>query len=166
MSQAELAQNGQTAFVVFDEAIRQSHKLIEGYFTLELVKQGDTLASLAANAGLDASNLPKTVATYNGYVTAKNDPDFGRADMARQITAPPYYAIEVKPGIHFTMGGIRINGRTQVMSKQGQPIPGLFAAGEVTGGVHGANRLGGNSMTALFTFGPIAGREAVAYIKT
>ena len=64
------------------------------------------------------------------------------------------------------MGGIRINARTQVMSKQKQPIPGLFAAGEVTGGVHGGNRIGGNSMTALFTFGPIAGREAVSYLKS
>ena len=166
VSQAELAQKGQSAFVVFDQTVRQSHKLIEGYFTLELVKQGDTLASLAANAGVDPANLAKTVTAYNGYVAAKKDADFGRVTMARQITAPPYYAIEVKPGIHFTMGGIRINGRTQVMSKLGDPIPGLFAAGEVTGGVHGANRLGGNSMTSLFVFGPIAGREAVAYIKT
>lgn len=62
-------------------------------------------------------------------------------------------------------GGIRINTRTQVISGQKQPIPGLFAAGEVTGGVHGGNRLGGNSMTALFTFGPIAGREAAAVAK-
>ena len=109
--------------------------------------------------------LARTVADYNRYQAAKNDPDFKRQDMARPIVKPPFYAIEVAPGIHFTMGGIRINGRTQVMSQARQPIAGLFAAGEVTGGVHGANRLGGNAMTALFTFGPIAGREAVAYLK-
>ena len=63
------------------------------------------------------------------------------------------------------MGGVRINSRTQVMKPSKQAVPGLFAAGEVTGGVHGANRLGGNSMTALFTFGPLAGREAAAYSK-
>ena len=85
--------------------------------------------------------------------------------MARPIRTAPFYAIEVKPGIHFTMGGIRINTRTQVIGGQKRPIPGLFAAGEVTGGVHGGNRLGGNSMTALFTFGPIAGREAAAVAK-
>ena len=86
--------------------------------------------------------------------------------MPRAIRTPPYYAIEVKPGIHFTMGGVRINARTQVMTPDKKPIPGLFAAGEVTGGVHGANRLGGNAMTALFVFGPIAGREAAAVAKS
>lgn len=164
-SMAVLAQNGQTAFVVFDQDIRQARRMVEGYFHLGLAKEGDTVAALAANAGLDAGNLAQTVAAYNGYVAAKKDPDFGREDLPRQIAKPRFYAIEIKPGIHFTMGGIRINGRTQVVSKQKQPIPGLFAAGEVTGGVHGGNRIGGNSMTALFTFGPIAGREAAAYVK-
>jgi fumarate reductase flavoprotein subunit len=85
--------------------------------------------------------------------------------MPRALAKAKFYAIEVKPGIHFTMGGVRINTRAQVMSRHKQPIPGLFAAGEVTGGIHGANRIGGNSMTTLFTFGPIAGREAAAYVK-
>jgi fumarate reductase flavoprotein subunit len=165
-SMAVLAQPGQTAFVVFDQDIRQARSIVEGYFHLELVKEGDTLAALAASAGLDAGNLAKTVESYNGYVVAKKDPEFGKADLPRQISRPRFYAIAVKPGIHFTMGGIRINGRTQVMSKQKQPIPGLFAAGEVTGGVHGGNRIGGNSMTALFTFGPMAGLEAAAFVKS
>ena len=164
-SAAELAQTGKTAFVVFDQGVKQSMTMMEGYFHLDLVKEGATLDALAARIGVDAGNLTKTVETYNRYQAAKHDDDFQRDDMARPLNRPPFYAIEVKPGIHFTMGGIRINGRTQVMSRQKQPIAGLYAAGEVTGGVHGANRLGGNSMTALFTFGPIAGREAAARAK-
>jgi fumarate reductase flavoprotein subunit len=160
-----LQQNGQMAFIVFDENLKQRRKMIEGYFHLGLVKEGDTLESLAKAAGMDAANFVRTAETYNSYQAAKSDPEFKRADLPLPLARPKFYAIAVKPGIHFTMGGIRINGRTQVMSRQKQPIPGLFAAGEVTGGVHGGNRIGGTSMTALFTFGPIAGREAAAYVK-
>jgi fumarate reductase flavoprotein subunit len=164
-SAAVLKQTGKTAFVVFDDTVKQSMKLMEGYFHLDLVKEGATPAALAQRIGMDGTNLARTIEAYNGYQAAKRDAEFERDDMARPLVKPPFYAIEVKPGIHFTMGGIRINGRAQVMSQTMQPIPGLFAAGEVIGGVHGANRLGGNSMTALFTFGPIAGREAAAYLR-
>ena len=166
VSAAVLAQKGQTAFIVFDDELRQRRKMYEGYFRLGLVKQGDTLEALAAKVGMDAANLVSTVEAYNRYQALKQDPEFQRGNLPVPIVKAPFYSIEINPGIHFTMGGIRINGRTQVMSKQKQPIPGLFAAGEVTGGVHGGNRLGGNSMTALFTFGPMAGREAVSYLKS
>lgn len=72
-----------------------------------------------------------------------------------------YYAIEVTPGIHHTMGGIVINTKSQVLDKDGNVIPNLFAAGEVTGGVHGANRLGGNALADITTFGRIGADEAV-----
>lgn len=165
VSAAELLQTGKTAFLIFDEGIKNSMGMIEGFFHLGLVRQGASLEALAKIIGVDASQLPGTVDAYNKYQAAKHDPDFERDDLARPVAKAPFYAIEVNPGIHFTMGGIRINKRTQVMSLNKQPIPGLFAAGEVTGGVHGANRLGGNSMTALFTFGPMAGREAAALVK-
>ena len=164
-SAAVLSQVRKTAFLVFDDGVKGSMSMMEGYFHLDLVKQGATLEALASRCGIDVANLAKTVGNYNHYQAEKKDPEFARDDLARPIAKPPYYAIEVNPGIHFTMGGIRINARTQVMSRGKRPLPGLFAAGEVTGGVHGHNRLGGNSMTALFTFGPIAGREAVAYVK-
>ena len=92
---------------------------------------------------------------------AKDDTEFKRPDMPRAIRTPKFYAIEVKPGIHYTMGGLKINAETQVIDKNGKPIPGFFAAGEVTGGVHGANRLGGNSISETITFGRIAGANAV-----
>ena len=164
-SAAVLAQTKQTAFLIFDEGIKKSMKMMEGFFHLGLVTEGESLAALGKKIGVDATALPQTVATYNQYQAAKDDPDFKRDDLARPIATGPFYAIEIKPGIHFTMGGVRINSRTQVMKPSKQAVPGLFAAGEVTGGVHGANRLGGNSMTALFTFGPQAGREAAAYSK-
>ncbi|MCW5592893.1 MAG: flavocytochrome c [Burkholderiales bacterium] len=165
-SAAVLAQKGRTAFLVFDEGVKGSMSMMEGYFHLGLVREATTLEALAARCGIDAANLASTVEAYNRYQAQKHDAEFERDDMARPIARPSYYAIEVNPGIHFTMGGIRINGRTQVMSRDKRALPGLYAAGEVTGGVHGANRLGGNAMTALFTFGPIAGREAASYAKT
>jgi fumarate reductase flavoprotein subunit len=136
--------------------------MMEGYFHLHLVKLAPTLTALAKEIGVNPSALVKTVDAYNQYQAAKHDPDFDRDDMPRPIKTGPFYAIEIKPGIHFTMGGVRINEKTQVLTPDKRPIPGLYAAGEVTGGVHGGNRLGGNAMTALFTFGPIAGREAAA----
>ena len=80
--------------------------------------------------------------------------------MPRPLTEAPYYAVMVTPAVHHTMGGLRINTEAQVLNHQGNVIPGLFAAGEVTGGVHGGNRLGGNAMADIVTFGRIAGRNA------
>jgi fumarate reductase flavoprotein subunit len=164
-SAAVLAQPGKTAFVVFDQALKDSMELVEGYFHLHLVREGNTPEELAGRIGANPANLRQTIETYNGYQAAKKDAEFSRSSMPRALAKAKFYAIEVRPGIHFTMGGVRINTRAQVMSRHKQPIPGLFAAGEVTGGIHGANRIGGNSMTTLFTFGPIAGREAAAYVK-
>ncbi len=96
---------------------------------------------------------------------AKKDDDFARKDMPRTIAKPPFYAVEVAPAVHHTMGGLTINTETEVLTSDAKPIPGLFAAGEVTGGVHGANRLGGNAMADIAVFGKIAGAKAAAYIK-
>ena len=165
VSAAVLAQTGQSAFLIFDAGIRSSMKMMEGFFHLGLVKEGASPQDLAARIGVDASRLGPTLEQYNQYQAAHRDPEFARDELTRPIAQAPFYAIEINPGIHFTMGGIRINTRTQVMTPHKQPIRGLFAAGEVTGGVHGANRLGGNAMTALFVFGPIAGQEAAAQAK-
>ena len=159
-SAAILEQPGKSAFLVFDEGIRKSLKQIEGYIHLDLVKEGATVPDLAKAVGVPAGELEKSLAAYNAAVDAKNDPVFKRSDMPRAIRTQPFYAIEVKPGIHYTMGGLRINAQTQVLNRDGKPIPNLYAAGEVTGGVHGANRLGGNSISETITFGRIAGANA------
>ena len=72
----------------------------------------------------------------------------------------PYYAVNVGPRIHHCMGGVKINSDAQVISTDGTPIPGLYAAGDVTGGIHGANRLGGNAVADIVVFGRIAGENA------
>ncbi len=76
-----------------------------------------------------------------------------------------YYAIKIAPGIHYTMGGVKINTKTEVINTENQPITGLYAAGEVTGGLHGQNRIGGNSVAEIIIFGRQAGIQAAAYAK-
>ena len=94
--------------------------------------------------------------------STREDLDFGRKadEMPRPLTEGPYYAIEVEPVIHHTMGGIKINSRAEVVDRTGKPVPGLYAAGEVTGGIHGGNRLGGNAVADIIVFGQIAGMSA------
>ena len=82
--------------------------------------------------------------------------------MDHDLSQAPYYAIKIAPGIHHTMGGLVINTDTQVLNEQGEAIPNLYAAGEVTGGVHGGNRLGGNAVSDIVVFGKIAGINAAA----
>lgn len=160
VSAAILEQPGESAYLLFDEAIHQSLKQITGYFHLGLVVEGETLAALAENLKIPAEKLEATVSAYNQAFESKNDAAFQRPDIPKPIKEPPFFAIEVMPGVHYTMGGLKINTETQVINTSGQPIPGLFAAGEVTGGVHGANRLGGNSISETITFGRIAGEQA------
>jgi fumarate reductase flavoprotein subunit len=164
-SAAVLKQTGGSAFLVFDEGIRQSLKQIEGYFHLELVREGKTLEELARVIGVDGANLARTVEAYNRYQAAKADAEFKRPDMPRSIMRPSFFAIGVRPGVHYTMGGVAFNAKAEVLRGSGATIPGLYAAGEVTGGVHGANRLGGNSVSETITFGRIAGAEGVRYLK-
>ncbi|MGE5789009.1 MAG: flavocytochrome c [Myxococcales bacterium] len=164
VSATVLAQTGKTAFLVFDQTVRQNLAQSQGYFELGLVTEGNTIEELATAIGVPAGALVATIARYNqAYSTASNqlDPDFQRP-IPHPIDAPKYYAIEVKPGVHYTMGGLKINQRTQVISTDGSTIDGFYAVGEVTGGVHGADRLGGNSISETITFGRIAGANAAA----
>ena len=164
-SEAILHQTGKSAYLIFDEAIRKSLKQIDGYFHLELVKEGATIKELAAALKMPADTLEASIETYNKAVDAKTDAEFKRPDLPRALRTAKYYAIEIKPGVHYTMGGLKINTDTQVMAKDGKPIAGFYAAGEVTGGVHGANRLGGNSISETITFGRIAGANAAKLAK-
>ena len=104
---------------------------------------------------------------YQEYQATGEDLEFGRNgnEMPRPLTQAPFYAIEVEPVLHHTMGGIKINSNAEVVNKSGNPVPGLYAAGEVTGGVHGGNRLGGNAVADIIVFGQIAGTSAVNYSK-
>ncbi len=123
-------------------------------------KKGDTLAELAEAIGVPADKLEKTVADYNGYVENGNDP-FGRLSFSGKITTGPYYAYPRSPAVHHTMGGVRIDESAHALDKDGNPIPGLYCAGEITGNIHGGNRLGGNAIVDFTVFGRIAGESIV-----
>lgn len=167
MSAAILNQKGKTAFLLFDQGVRESLKAIEGYAKKGLLTEGATLSELAEKLSIPAAELENTVKNYNGYQAAGKDNEFGRAasDMVRPLVKSPYYAVEVAPAVHHTMGGIKINTKSEVLNNSGDVIPGLFAAGEVTGGVHGANRLGGNAVADICIYGRTAGSSAVDFIK-
>ncbi|MEJ5184475.1 MAG: flavocytochrome c [Rectinemataceae bacterium] len=157
-----LEQENKIAYLVFDTSVRKSLSAIEGYIKAGFVLQAETPAALAALMGGDPATLTSTIERYNRFVASRKDADFNRADMPRALSQGPYYAIKVTPAIHHTMGGVRINTSAQVLREDGSSIPGLFAAGEVTGGVHGGNRLGGNALADIVTFGRIAGENAAA----
>ena len=109
---------------------------------------------------MDGEVLKATVDTYNEGMKNGSD-EFGKAASADAVIAQgPFYASLRTPTVHHTMGGIRINTQAQVLDESGEVIPGLYAAGEVTGGIHGNNRLGGNAYSDIMTFGRIAGLNA------
>lgn len=165
MSEAILNQTGGTAYLMFDTSIRKSLKAIETYAEQGLLTEGATIAELAQKLGIPEAALEKTVADYNTYVTNGNDPDYGRkaSEMPRALVEGPYFVVEVGPAIHHTMGGLKINTKAEVINNSGNAIPALYAAGEVTGGIHGANRLGGNAVADITVFGKIAGEQAAKY---
>ncbi len=166
VSAAELEQEGQYAYIIFDQNLRDHLKAIEKYVKANLTVQADTIEGVAEQLGIDPAVLAKTLADWNEIVRNQRDTQFGRTTgMNADLTTPPYYAIKIAPGIHHTMGGIKIDTAAQVINTEGQPIPGLFAAGEVVGGVHGGNRLGGNAVADIVIFGRIAAQSALDYIK-
>lgn len=124
--------------------------------------KGETLDELAEAMGVPADNLKAAVEEFNKHVESKEPDEFGRTLYETPIDNGPFYAGPRMPTVHHTMGGVRINAAAQVIDENGQIIPGLFAAGEVTGGIHGANRLGGNALTDITVFGRIAGESAAA----
>lgn len=136
---------------------------VETLVSIGRIYKADSLADLAKQLGMPADKLEATVAEFNKMVEAKNDPKFGRKLFDRPIVKPPFYATPRAPSIHHTMGGLQISTNVQVLDKKGKPIPGLYAAGEVTGGIHGSNRLGGNATADVLTFGRIAAKSAVAH---
>lgn len=167
MSKAILDQTGKTAYLVFDMGVRKSLKAIEGYVKQGLLTEGETPEALAEKLGMPADAFADTIKEYNQIQASGNDTEFGRkaSEMPRPLSEGPYYAVEVGPAIHHTMGGIAITPDAEVLNSKNEVIPGLYAAGEVTGGVHGGNRLGGNAVADICVFGKIAADSALKYIK-
>ena len=163
VSAAEIAQTGSYSWLVVDQAMADASSVIQGYIKKGYTVTGSTYEELGKAMGVDAAAFAETMEKWYGYVEAKNDPDFGRTSFANPLNPAPYYAVKVTAGVHHTMGGLKINANTEVLNEKGEVIPGLFAAGEVTGGVHGANRLGGNAVADFTVFGRIAGAAASDY---
>ncbi|MCA1292833.1 flavocytochrome c [Paenibacillus sp. alder61] len=155
-----------SAYLVFDSGVKSRAKAIAQYEKMGFVIQGDTVEALAKAMNVPADALQKTLDTWNAAVKNKKDAEFGRTTgMDNDLSGAPYYAIKIAPGIHYTMGGVKINTNTEVLNKEGKAIPGLFAAGEVTGGLHGQNRIGGNSVAEIIIFGRQAGIKSAEFVK-
>ena len=165
VSAAEIAQTGSYSWLIVDQKMVDASSVIAGYIKKGFTTSGDTYEALAEAIGVPAADFAATMNDWNAKVAAKADPDFGRTSFASPLDTAPYYAVKVTAGIHHTMGGLVINTDTCVLNTAGEVIPGLFAAGEVTGGVHGANRLGGNAVADFTVFGRIAGATAAAYAE-
>ncbi len=167
VSSAILKGPGKTAFILFDQTVRDSLKAIENYAQKGLLTEGKSLKELAENLKINENQFFNTISQYNKYVGQGRDEDFNRTAkaMAHKLEKAPFYAIEVAPAIHHTMGGLKINTDAQVLNTSGIAIPGLYAAGEVTGGVHGAERLGGNAVADVCIFGKVAADSALKQIK-
>ena len=163
VSAAEFEQTGGYAWLIVDSRMSDASNVIQGYISKGYAVSGETYEELAEAIGAPADVFAATMADWNEKVAAKEDADFGRVSFANPLDQAPYYAIKVQPGIHHTMGGIKIDSAAQVIDTEGNVIAGLFAAGEVTGGVHGNNRLGGNAVADFTIFGRIAGQSAADY---
>lgn len=165
VSKAILEQKGASAFLIFNQDIRENLKAADGYVKKGFAVEG-TLEEIATKIGVDAKTLKATLDKYNEAVRTQKDLEFNKTKFARELLGDKFYAIEVSPAVHHTMGGVRINTNAEVLGKNGRPIKGLYAAGEVTGGIHGANRIGGNAVTDITVFGKIAGENAATYSKS
>lgn len=164
VSAAENEQTGGYAWLIIDSKMYDASAVIQGYVDKGYAVEGKTYAELAEAMEMDADTFEETMDAWNECVENKEDKEFGRVSFADKLDTAPYYAIKVQPGVHHTMGGLVINTETEVQNQDGETIEGLYAAGEVTGGVHGANRLGGNAVADFVVFGKIAGEQAVKYI--
>lgn len=172
LARAALAQPGHKFFIL---ATSDANKIDKegrnqyGIKVADLIKskkvfEANTWDELAEKAGINKENMKKTIADWNAFCrNPVNDP-FGRVSCdpgVRLDGKGPFYATVFTPSVHHTMGGVQINGKAQVLDTKGTVIPGLYAAGEVTGGVHGKNRVGCNAVPDALVFGRIAALNAV-----
>ena len=163
VSAAEIAQPGSFSWLIVDQKMVDASAVIKGYIGRGFTFEGDSFEALGEAIGVPTDTFAKTMADWNAYVAARSDPDHGRASFAAPLDTAPFYAIKVTAGIHHTMGGLKIDPQARVLREDGSPIPGLFAAGEIVGGVHGGNRLGGNAVADFVVFGRIAGQSAASF---
>lgn len=165
LTKAALAEGGLFYLIADDEikktAANTSQEKIDRQVAAGTLFRADTLEALALQVGMDPAVLVDTVNKYNGYVEAGRDPEFHKDTFSLKVEKAPFYATPRQPAVHHTMGGLKIDTATRVLDEHHQPIRHLYAAGEVAGGIHAGNRLGGNALADIFTFGRIAGQTAM-----
>lgn len=167
LAKANLAQEGGVFYVISSAKralVDKEGRNAYGVKVEDILKSGksfkaDTLEELAKKAGINGRNLVETVKKWNEFCRTGKGDEMGRPtcmDDHRLDEGGPYYATLMTPSVHHTMGGVVINSKAQVLNKEGKVIPGLYAAGEVTGGIHGTNRVGCNAVPDALVFGRIA----------
>lgn len=165
VSAAEIATGTKPTFSIFNEAMipkmGTKEEVEAGIAKGRFVRAG-SIAELATKIGINPATLQETIGNHNKYLAEGKDPEFGRQFTKAMIplTEGPFYAIAQWPAVHHTMGGVRINTKAQVIDIWGKVIPGFYAAGEIAGGIHGANRLGGNAIPDAIAYGRVAGTNA------
>lgn len=172
VTDAILSQSEQCCLIVCDDKLRIENKLSleDAWRRVEKGNMfgGNNVKELAENMGVPFETLQETLTTYNSFVEQKNDPEFRQAPhmLVHKLDTPPYWATVLSQARHYTCGGLRVGGKkwTQVLDRWGKIIPGLFAAGEVTGGFHGTNRLGANALLECIVSGRWAGSLAAKSI--
>lgn len=147
--------------IISDDRLTLSGENLDSLIDKGIVVEVDTLEELAEEIGVSYESLKETTEKFNSYVEAEKDEDLGREVWGHKVDEAPFYATLRYPALHHTMGGLKINPKTEVLDKDGNAIEGLYAAGEVTGGIHGANRLGGNAIADIIVFGRIAGQSVM-----
>ncbi len=177
VSKAILSQPDSFGYMVWDKKIMEEARTIEIYkgeydklVADQLLIEADTLEEAAAFFGIDKNALETTISDYNSYAedfitngtdTKVADKEFNRNAKMAKIENGPFYIQKVIPGVHHTMGGLAIDTEARVLTTDGTVIDGLYAAGEVVGGIHGTNRLGGNALTDITVFGKLAGETII-----
>lgn len=160
LSEDLLRQKDREVYLLFNEEVRRTLKASDDYIDMNIILKSNSIEALAEQIRVPVETLKSTVDRYNGFVLKGMDLDFGRESLTTPLIEGPFYAVAVIPGVHYCMGGIVINEKTQVVDSNGSVIKGLYASGEATTGVHGKNRLGGNSLLDAVVFGRIAGMNA------
>ncbi|HCM89719.1 MULTISPECIES: flavocytochrome c [Vagococcus] len=166
ISKAVTKQSDGHSYMFWDQAamdkskVDKTHKKeYESLINRGLLVKADTVEEAAKHFEIDAKELQKTVDTYNQYAKDGKDKDFNKRGELVAFGEGPYYIMKSIPAVHHTMGGLTINTKAQLVDGDKKVIPHVYAAGEVTGDVHGTNRLGSDAIADIIVFGRIAGEE-------
>lgn len=168
ISMAIKKQTGNVAYQFWNQEMMDLSKVAEHHsdeynslIKRKVLIKGNTIEEVAKAFDVDATELKNTVQKYNQYSKDGKDLEFNKRGKLTAFENGPFYLMKNVPAVHHTMGGLTIDTNARVLDNNKKPIPGLFAAGEVTGDIHGTNRLGSNAISDITVFGRVAGKNVV-----